>query len=70
MCAGTCYTELVFLHPISSAYDIMRLGASRREMSRHYFSCSGEPTTLPIKGVLGLISTHLCFSIRCDLQVK
>jgi hypothetical protein len=46
---GTRYIELVFLHPVGSAAYIMYFGASGRETSTHYFSCSSGPGVVSIR---------------------
>jgi hypothetical protein len=40
-----------------------------REISMHYFSCSGGPGMVFIKTVLGHIMPNLCFCIWWDLWV-
>jgi hypothetical protein len=39
--AGTSYAEPGFLHPVRSVGHVVHSSASGREMSMHYFSCSG-----------------------------
>jgi hypothetical protein len=57
--AGTPYTELVFLHLMGYAGHVVNPESSGREMSTHYFSCSGGTGAGSTKSALGHITPHL-----------
>jgi hypothetical protein len=64
----TRYARLVFLNLMGYAGHIMYSGASGRDMSTNYFSCSGGPGVVSIKCVLGHIMLNLCICILRDLR--
>jgi hypothetical protein len=67
--ARTHYDELVFLHPVGSMGQVLQSGASGRETSKHYFSCSGGTGTYSAKSALGHVMPNLLFCILWDLRV-
>jgi hypothetical protein len=69
--AGMRYTKLVFLHPVGYAGHVVHSGAVRsgREMSTHYFSCSGGTDRDSTKSALGHVTPNLRFYIWWDLRV-
>jgi hypothetical protein len=69
MRAGACYAKLVFLHPVGSAGHIVYYDASGREISSHYFSCSGGPGMVSRNSAVGNVTSNWCFCIRWDMQV-
>jgi hypothetical protein len=60
-CAGTRYTELVFLHPVGSTGHIVHFGAFGVQNSTHYFSFSGGPGADPHKKRVRTHYTELVF---------
>jgi hypothetical protein len=66
--ARTHYVELVFLHPVGSAGDVVHFTASGHETLTHYFSCSCGTGTDMIKSTRGHVTPNLCFCIWWDLR--
>jgi hypothetical protein len=60
---GTSYHKLVFLHPVGSAGHVVHSDASGREMSMHYFSCSGGAGTDCRKSAMGHVVLNISFCI-------
>jgi hypothetical protein len=48
---------------------LVHSGASRHEISTHYFSCSGGPGAFFIESTPGHVMLNLCFCIRWNLRV-
>jgi hypothetical protein len=70
-CTATRYAELVFLHPVGCAGNVMHSGASGLWTSMHYVSCSGGPGAVYIKTAPGPVMPNLCFCVRWnDVDIK
>jgi hypothetical protein len=67
--AGTHYAELVFLHLVGSTGHVVIPVRPGREISMHYFACSGGPSAVTLKSAPRYVMMKLCFCIRCDLRV-
>jgi hypothetical protein len=68
-CAGTRYTELVFLHLVRSAGHIVHssaLGARNDDAQFFMFKWTGSDST---KTTTGHITLNLCFRIQWYLRV-
>jgi hypothetical protein len=68
-CTATRYAELVFLHPVGCAGNVMHSGASGPWTSTYYVSCSGGTGMDSTKSAPGHVTPNLCFYIRWDLWV-
>jgi hypothetical protein len=68
-CAGTRYTEFVFLHLVGSAGPVVYSGAPGARNVNTLFSCSDGPGAVSTKSVLGHVTLNLCFCIHWDLRV-
>jgi hypothetical protein len=57
----TCYVELVFLHPVRSVGHVVHFGALGREMSMHFFLCSGGHCAISRKSTPGHVTPNFYF---------
>jgi hypothetical protein len=67
--AGSRYTELCFCTQLDLSVTWCIPTRSGREMSTHYFSCSGGPGGVSIKSAPGHVASNMCFCFWRDLWV-
>jgi hypothetical protein len=57
---GAPYVKFVFLSPVESTGHVVHSGASGRESTMHYFSCSSGTCAVSTKSALGQVMSNLC----------
>jgi hypothetical protein len=65
----THYVELLYFSSYAIYYDVLHSGASEVPTLRHYFSCSGGPSTDTTNSASRHITPNLCFCIQWNLRV-
>jgi hypothetical protein len=63
----THYAEIVFLHLLRSAGDVVHLTKSTSQNTDALFFMLGWPGVVCIKSASGYVISNLCFCIRWDL---